>query len=121
MSQSKQVTQSENEFLSICSSHDRDLLMGRADMTKKDFERILYLTMALGDMEYAKQLSERYEDFASELSEQSEKESGIAEKSAQDYFDGQADVCQKWVDDFCDQLPEDKQAYYREKLVSGIK
>lgn len=120
MKQSGQMNQEESAFLSICSSYDRDLLMGRVDMTLKDFERILYLNMVLGYMEHAQLLNERYEDFAIRLSEQIKEESGILEKYPYQYFDEQTDVCQKWVDDFCDQLSEDKQAYYREKLIGGI-
>lgn len=121
MKQSGQMNQEESAFLSMCSSHDRDLLMDKADMTLEDFERILYLNVALGYMEHAQLLNERYEDFAIRLSEQIKEEGGILEKSPERYFDEQTDTCQKWIDDFCDQLSEDKQAYYREKLMAGIK
>lgn len=121
MKQSGQMNQEESLFLSMCSPQDRDLLTGRADMTLKDFERILYLNMALGYMEHAQILNERYEDFATKLSEQIKEEGEILEKDPYHYFDEQTDACQKWIDDFCDQLSEDKQAYYREKLAGGIK
>lgn len=105
----------------MCSSHDRDLLMDKADMTLEDFERILYLNVALGYMEYVQLLNERYEDFSIRLSDKIKEEGGVLEKSPEYYFDEQTDICQKWIDDFCDQLSEDKQAHYREKLMGGIK
>ncbi len=121
MKQSGQMNQEESAFLSMCSPHDRDLLLGRADMTLKDFERILYLNVALGYMEHAQLLNERYEDFAIRLSEQIKEEGEILEKYPYYYFDEQTNACQEWIDDFCNQLSEDRQAYYREKLLGGIK
>lgn len=121
MKQSEQMNQEESTFLSMCSSYDRDLLMDKADMTLEDFERILYLNVALGYMEYVQLLNERYEDFSIRLSDKIKEEGGVLEKSPEYYFDEQTDICQKWIDDFCDQLSEDKQAHYREKLMGGIK
>ena len=42
----------QNIFLSICSAYDRDVLTGKEEMKKEDFERITHITMALGFIPY---------------------------------------------------------------------
>lgn len=113
----KQLRKEESTFLSLCSPHDRDLLTGRIKMTLHDFERLTYLTMALDYVEYSLELHKRYMDFTNMLSEQLERESQILVGYPAYYSDEDtAETYQKWIDDFCNHIPADKQKYYREKL-----
>ena len=43
-----QAEKQKEMFLSVCGQHDYDLLTGKEAMTQTDFERITYITMALG-------------------------------------------------------------------------
>ena len=120
MEQSKQLEKEESIFLSLCCQTDRDMLTGKSDMTLQDFERITYLTMALGFMKYTLALHEKYLDFTEILSEQLDREQGILKDYPAYYLDEQVDkTYQKWVDDFLNQLPIDKQNYYREQLKNN--
>lgn len=117
MKQSGQLEKEENAFLSVCSLHDRDLLTGKADMTLEDFERITYLTMAMDYIRYTQSLHARYTDLSAELSGKFGREGEILEEYSEYYQDEQVcDTCQKWIDDFCKQIPADKREYYLKKL-----
>ncbi|BFQ96367.1 hypothetical protein DSH65_14505 [Enterococcus faecalis] len=107
----------ESTFLSLCSPHDRDLLTGRAEMTLQDFERITYLIMTLGFSVYAHNLHKQYMDFTIQLTEQIDREHEILADYPNYYLDEQVfEKCQRWIDDFCNHIPADKQKYYRDKL-----
>lgn len=43
----KKSEEEKNIFLSICCLHDRDMLTGKIEMKKEDFERITYLPILL--------------------------------------------------------------------------
>lgn len=117
----EQFEKEETTFLSLCSSHDRDLLTGCAKMTLQDFERITYLTMALDYVEYSLALHKRYIDFTTMLSEQLERENRILTDYPAYYMDEEvAERNQKWIEDFCNHIPADKQKYFREKLNPQI-
>lgn len=120
MKQSKQPEKEESIFLSLCCQNDRDMLTGKADMTLQDFERITYLTMALGFTKYTLALHEEYLDFTNILSEQLDREHEILKEYPAYYLDEQVDkTYQKWIDDFLNQLPTEKQDYYREQLKNN--
>lgn len=113
----KQLEKEESTFLSLCSPHDRDLLTGRTKMTLQDFERLTYLTMALDYVEYSLDLHKRYIEYTTTLSEQIERESKILADYPAYYLDEDtAEKYQKWIDDFCNHIPADKQKYYRDRL-----
>lgn len=113
----EQLEKERTVFLSLCSPHDRDLLTGHIKMTLQDFERLTYLTMALDYEEYSLDLHKQYIDFTTMLSEQLERESQILAGYPDYYLDEDtAEKYQKWIDDFCNQIPADKQKYYRDKL-----
>ena len=117
MKQSKQLKTEEKTFLLLCCQCDRDMLTGKADMTLQDFERIIYLTVALGYVEYTFALSEKYFAFTIKLSEQIDRENEFLRKCAADYLDEQIDKqYQKWINDFISNMTEDKQSYYHRKL-----
>lgn len=108
-------------FLSLCSPHDHDLLTGRIKMTLQDFERLTYLTMALDYVEYSLDLHKRYMDFTNILSEQLERESQILTGYPDYYLDEDTtEKYLKWIDDFCNHIPADKQRHYRDKLYAQI-
>lgn len=113
----EQLEKEESMFLSLCSPYDRDLLTGRTEMTLQDFERITYLTMALSYETYSLELHKRYMDLTNVLSEQIERENEFLADYPAYYLDEEtAEKYQKWIDDFCNLIPADKQPYYREKL-----
>lgn len=113
----EQLEKEESTFLSLCSPHDRDLLTGHEEMTLQDFERITYLTMALDYVEYSIDLHNRYIDFTNKLAEQLERENlALTDYPAYYLDEDTAEKYQKWIDDFCNHIPADKQKYYRDKL-----
>lgn len=117
----EQLKKEKIMFLSLCSAHDRDLLTGRIKMTLQDFERLTYLTMALDYVEYSLDLHKLYMDYTNMLSEQLERESQILGDYPDYYLDlDTTEKYQKWIDDFCNHIPTDKQKYYRNKLNGQI-
>lgn len=113
----KQLEKEESSFLSICSPHDRNLLTGHAKMTLQDFERITYLTMTLDYMEYSLDLHKRHLDLTNRLAEQLEIENQLLSDYPAFYQDEEtAEKYQKWIDDFCNHIPANRQKYYCEKL-----
>lgn len=117
----EQLEKEKNMFLSLCSPYDRDLLTGHIKMTLQDFERLTYLTMALDYEEYSLDMHKQYIDFTTMLSEQIERESEIVADYPNYYLDeNTVETYQKWIDDFCNQIPADKQKYYRDKLYAQI-
>lgn len=113
----EQLEKEESMFLSLCSPHDRDLLTGRLKMTLQDFERLTYLTMALGYEDYSLDLHKRYMDYTNILAEQIERESQILADYPAYYLDEDTtEKYQKWTNDFCNYIPADKQEHYRDKL-----
>ena len=120
MKQTKQLEREKNIFLSLCCQYDRDMLTDKADMTLKDFERITYLTMILNLTNYTIALQEQYLDFTNMLSERLDREHEILKEYPAYYRDEQIDkTYQKWIDDFLNQLPDEKQNHYREQLQNN--
>lgn len=104
-------------FLSICSAHDRDMLTGKTEMKKEDFERITHITMALGFIPYTQLICSQHMDWAVELEEHEEREREISLEYPEYYDDEEIyEKYDKWIEDFCSHIPEDKQEYYR-KLI----
>lgn len=56
----KKAEMQEQEFLSVCSSYDYDLLTGKSEMTLKDYGRITYLVSSLGYSQYLQFLIGKY-------------------------------------------------------------
>lgn len=119
MKQSEQLEKEESTFLSLCSQYDRDLLTGHTEMTLRDFERITYITMALDYIQYTVELHRRYMELTEKLSAQLDREHEIVKDYPDYYLDEQVEEKhQKWIDDFFNHIPADKQDYYRELLKS---
>ena len=101
-------------FLSICSAHDRDMLAGKTEMKKEDFERITHITMALGFIPYTQLICSQHMDWAVALEEHEEREREISLEYPEYYDDEEIyEKYDKWIEDFCSQIPEEKQEYYR--------
>lgn len=107
----------EAAFLAVCCEHDRDMLQGRARMTLQDFDRILYLTIALGFIGYACYIQLSFPDLMKRYLEQMERENSIMEEHPEYFVDAEiGETHQKWMDDFCNQIPE----HLREKYIDLI-
>lgn len=117
MEQSTKLDIERTTFLSLCCTHDHDLLTERIEMTISDFERLTYLTLALGFVAYTQSIIRRYADFATLISNQFDRECDILPEYPDYFLDEQNyDKSEKWLDDFINTIPFDKQSEYREKL-----
>lgn len=104
----------QNIFLSICSAYDRAVLTGKEEMKKEDFERITHITMALGFIPYTQLICSLHMDLAVELEEHEEREREIYLEYPEYYDDEEIyEKYDKWIEDFCSQIPEGRQEYYR--------
>lgn len=116
----KQLSKQEiekNTFLSLCCPHDRDLLTQKTEMTVSDFQRLTYLTLTLGFVAYTQSIIRRYTDFSTLISEQFDRECDILPEYPDYFIDEQNyDKYEKWIDDFINDIPFDRQSEYREKL-----
>jgi hypothetical protein len=87
---------------------------GDAIMKKEDFERITHITMALGFIPYTQLICSLHMDLAVELEEHEEREREIYLEYPEYYDDEEIyEKYDKWIEDFCSQIPEDRQEYYR--------
>lgn len=117
MKQSAECKRQEKEFLSLCCQHDKDLLNEKVKMTRSEFERITHITMALGFVAYTQVLLQRYMNFTVSLTEQMDREAEFIEEYPSYYLDEEIyEKHDKWIDDFCNYLPVEKQELYREKI-----
>ena len=110
----KKSEEEQNIFLSICSAYDRAVLTGKEEMKKEDFERITHITMALGFIPYTQLICSQHMDLAVELEEHEERERKIYLEYPEYYDDEEIyEKYDKWIEDFCSQIPKDRQEYYR--------
>lgn len=117
MKQSKKLEAEKEEFLSLCCPYDKALLNGKEKMKRSEFERITFLTMSLDLDVYTQYLHGCYKDYSESLIQQIDREREILKEYPNYYLDEEViETREKWVEDFCNQLPADKQEYYREKL-----
>lgn len=117
MKQSSKQEIEKTTFLSLCCPHDRDLLTQKAEMTVCDFERLTYLTLTLGFVAYTQSIIRKYTDFSTLISEQFDGEFDILPEYPDYFLDEQNyDKYEKWIDDFINDIPFDRQSEYREKL-----
>lgn len=72
-----QAEKQKEVFLSVCGQHDYDLLTGKEAMTQTDFERITYITMALGYTTYTQELIGEHLDLACNEAERADREFDI--------------------------------------------
>lgn len=113
----KKAEMQEQEFLEICSSYDYDLLTNKIEMTLKDYQRITYLVGSLGYSQYLQFLIGKYMDLAQADEEQEEREDEIYLEYPEYYEDeGILEEEEKWLEEFLNQLPENKREYF-ERLI----
>lgn len=106
----REVEKQKEVFLSICGQHDYNLLTGMEAMTQTDFERITYITMALGYTSYTQQLIGEYLDLACNEAERADREFDILQDYPAYYEDEQVyEQREKWLTDFISQVPPAKQ------------
>lgn len=118
MGNKNQLDIERKEFLLLCSPYDNDLLTNKDTMTLQDFERITYLTMALGFIHYTQDLNQDYMDFTVALTKKLDSEFNILEEYPSYFHDEKEyEKYQNWIDDFCKYLPADKLNYYRRKIA----
>lgn len=104
-------TQTEKEkrlFLSLCSSSDADLLLGKKPMSVNDFERLYYLIDSLGlehySLELALEKGDLMEKLADSMDKKLESRSFCLEKDIK--------IQETWIHEFLDQLPDEKLKKY---------
>ena len=112
-----QAEKQKEVFLSVCGQHDYDLLTGKEAMTQTDFERITYITMALGYTSYTQELIGEHLDLACKEAERTDREFDIL-KDYQEYFKDENVYAQidEWIEDFISQAPPAKRDEIRQLI-----
>ena len=72
-----QAEKQKKVFLSLCGQHDYDLLTGKEAMTQADFERITYITTALGYSSCTQELISEHLELACKEAERTDREFDI--------------------------------------------
>lgn len=80
-----QAEKQKKVFLSLCGQHDYDLLTGKEAMTQADFERITYITTALGYSSCTQELISEHLELACKEAERTDREFDIL-KDYPEYF-----------------------------------
>lgn len=108
-------------FLYLCGSHDRDILLGKEEITFSDLERFMYLTDFFG-LEYCNQeiwnehsgrFTEQFQNLEKLYDENSEDESWEA---AEEYNC----LRETWLKDFCRRVPDENSWKRLENIVKQI-
>lgn len=111
------IREAKGRFLSICGQYDYDLLTGKNKMTQADFERITHITLSLGYTAYTQTLISTYLDLACKEVEQIDREHDILADYPEYYEDEQIlEQTSQWIEDFLNQIPTEKQSYYRQLI-----
>ena len=108
------LKEEQEAYLSVCGQHDYDLLTGKKKMTQEDFERITYITNALGYSSYTQLLIGKHLDLACSEANCIDREVDIL-ADYPDYYDAEQVIekAEKWLSDFISQVPPEKQDFYR--------
>ena len=72
-----QAKKQKKVFLSLCGQRDYDLLTGKEAMTQADFERITYITTALGYSSCTQELISEHLELACKEAERTDREFDI--------------------------------------------
>ena len=112
-----QAEKQKEVFLSVCGQHDYNLLTGKEAMTQTDFERITYITMALGYTSYTQELIGEHLDLACNEAERADREFDILQDYPAYYDDENVyEQRDKWLADFISQVPPAKQDDIRQLI-----
>ena len=104
-------------FLSLCGQRDYDLLTGKEAMTQADFERITYITTALGYSSCTQELISEHLGLACKEAERIDREFDIL-KDYPEYFKDENvyEQIDEWIEDFISQAPPAKRDEIRQLI-----
>lgn len=112
-----QAEKQKEVFLSVCGQHNYDLLTGKETMTQTDFERITYITMALGYTSYTQELIGEHLDLACNEAERADREFDILQDYPEYYEDENVyEQINEWIEDFISQAPPAKRDEIRQLI-----
>lgn len=112
-----QAEKQKKVFLSLCGQHDYDLLTGKEAMTQADFERITYITTALGYSSCTQELISEHLELACKEAERTDREFDILQDYPAYYNDEKVyEQTDKWLTDFISQAPQEKQDDIRQLI-----
>ena len=112
-----QAKKQKEAFLSVCGQHDYNVLTGQKAMSQTDFERITYITMALGYNSYTQELIGEHLDLACKEAERADREFDILQDYPNYYDDEKVyEQTDKWLTDFISQAPQEKQDDIRQLI-----
>ena len=93
-----QAEKQKEVFLSVCGQQDYNLLTGKEAMTQTDFERITYITTALGYSSYTQELIGEHLDLACKEAERADREFDILQDYPAYYDDENVyEQSDKWL------------------------
>lgn len=109
------------DFLYLCGERDRCLLLGKEKMTFSDLERLTYLTdfldMSKVNQEIWNKYGSRFREQLQELEKVYQETSHLASwDSSEDYMD----LHEKWVKEFCGQVPDEESKKRLEAFVGRL-
>lgn len=112
-----QAEKQKKAFLSLCGQHDYDLLTGKEAMTQADFERITYITTALGYSSCTQELISEHLELACKEAERTDREFDIL-KDYPEYFKDENvyEQTDEWIEDFISQAPPAKRDEIRQLI-----
>ena len=105
-------------FLFLCGKHDRGILLGKEKMTFSDLDRLTYITDFLGLKAYNREIWNKY---AEQFSERFQRLEELYDETCSivSWDPAEADVRlqEKWVQEFCRQVPNRKSRKQLEEIV----
>lgn len=112
----KRVEQQKLLFLSMCSSSDRNKIIGRNSMDIHDFERISYLLGALGFEDYKTSFDMEYKDLLKKLADHIKQ--AVDQQVTIDAYllQEQLEILEEWKRNFIERLPNKTMKSYIERL-----
>lgn len=112
----KRVEQQKLLFLSMCSSSDRNKIIGRNSMDIHDFERISYLLGALGFEDYKTSFDMEYKDLMKKLADHIKQ--AVDQQVTIDAYllQEQLEILEEWKRNFIERLPNKTMKSYIERL-----
>ena len=105
-------------FLYLCGKHDRDILLGKEKMTFSDLVRLIYITDFLGlkrlNIDIWNDYEEQFREHFQRLEQLYDESCSIVswDKTEADLY-----LQEKWVKDFCSNVPDRRSRKELEKMV----
>ena len=112
-----QTEKQKKVFLSLCGQRDYDLLTGKEAMTQADFERITYITTALGYSSCTQELISEHLELACKEAERTDREFDILQDYPEYFQDENVyEQIDEWIEDFISQAPPAKRDEIRQLI-----